>query len=71
MVRLRPTGGDDLVMKSARQWEVGKPVAVHVAHFLPSVAILGPAEAVRGSLNTRPGGDRTADKLACSLHPSY
>jgi hypothetical protein len=55
MVRLRPPGGDDLVMKLARQWKVGKAVTVHVAHFLPPVAILDPAEAVRNSFNARPG----------------
>jgi hypothetical protein len=47
MVRLGATGCNHFVVKLAWQREVGKAVAVHVAHFLSSVSIFGAAEPAR------------------------
>ncbi len=43
---LGATGCNHLVAKLARQWEVRKTIAVHVAHLLPAESVFGATEAV-------------------------
>jgi hypothetical protein len=62
------TGRDHLIVELARQRQVGQPVAMHVAHLLPPVAVFGAAEPVRKSLDSRPGHDGLPDPLARAHH---
>jgi hypothetical protein len=68
MVRLGTTRSDYLVVDLAWQRQVGKTVAMHVAHLLSAVPVLGAAEPVRQSLHSGPGRDRFLDPSSRSLH---
>ena len=43
---LRATSGDHFIVKFPGQWQVGKAVAVHMAHFLSAVSVFGAAKTV-------------------------
>lgn len=65
---LRSTCTDYLIAKLAGQRQIRKPIAMHVAHLLPTVAVLGAAEAVRNRLDSWPGNDCIPDQLTSSSH---
>jgi hypothetical protein len=68
VVRLRPAGGDKLIVQLAWQRQVGKSIAVHVAHLFAPIPVFDATEPVRHSLHPRPGRDLVADQLTSSIH---
>ena len=72
---LRSTCSDYLIAELARQRQIRKPIAMHVAHLLPTVAVLGASEAVWTA--STPGHDMTASRInsparviACCSEPT-
>jgi len=53
-MRLGATIGDHLIMELARKGQIGKAVAVNVAHLLAAVAVLEAAESMRYRFHPRP-----------------
>lgn len=68
-MRRRTTSSNHLVAKLSRQWQVSKPVAMHVSHLLAAKAILGAPKPVWDSFHSRPRHDCFPDQLTGSLHP--
>jgi hypothetical protein len=68
VVRLSATRGNHLVAELAWERQVGKAIAMDVAHLLAAIAVLGAAEAVRHRFHAGPRRDSFLDPITSTLH---